>query len=388
LTTLWNHSDSTRTENMQTVYHGCGSISSVRKIAACLKAQKILIVTGKQSFEASGAADALYRSLDSLDVLRFSNFDVNPSLEDTLPGIDLLQQFQPDLVIGIGGGSVIDMGKLITVLSAQPDDDYRSIVEKSSVSDKGVPVIAIPTTAGSGSEATRFAVIYIGGKKFSLAHPFVLPDYVIIDPQLTYKMSPYQAAASGMDALCQAVESYWSVNSTKQSRRFASDAIRIILPSIEDAVSGSSKQARMEMSRGAYYAGKAIDITMTTAPHALSYTLTSRYSIPHGHAVALILGKFFIINDLNSDALTDRRGKQFFLERLEALYAMFGCRNASSCAELWYQRMKNIGLETDFARLGITEQKDYKAIINTVNTERLKNHPVQLNRTLLAQIFK
>ncbi len=388
MTTLWNHTDSTRTDNMQTVYHGCGSISSVRQIIACLKAQKIFIVTGKQSFEASGAADALYRSLDSLDVLRFSNFDVNPSLEDTLRGIDLLQQFQPDLVIGIGGGSAIDMGKLITVLSAQPDDDYRSIVEKSSVSDKGVPFIAIPTTAGSGSEATRFAVIYIHGRKFSLAHRFVLPDYAIIDPELTYKVSPCQAAVSGMDALCQAVESYWSVNSTKLSRSFASDAIRIILSSIEDAVPGTSKQARMEMSRGAYYAGKAIDITMTTAPHALSYTLTSRYSIPHGHAVALILGKFFIINDLNSDALIDSRGEQFFSETLKSLYAMFGCRDAYSCAELWYQRMKNIGLETDFIRLGITGQKDYEIILNTVSTERLKNHPVQLTRTILSQIFE
>ncbi len=386
--THWNHSHLTDIDTAQTVYQGCGSISYIKKIVARLKARKVFIVTGKSSFKASGAAVALDQSLNGLDIVRFSDFELNPRLEDVLRGIDLMRQFQPDLVIGVGGGSAIDMGKLITTLSAQPHDDYPTIVEKSVISDKGVPFLAIPTTAGTGSEATRFAVIYIGGTKFSLAHPFVLPDYVIIDPELTYKVSPYQAAVSGMDALCQAVESYWSVNSTKQSRRFASDAIRIILPSIEDAVSGSSKQARMEMSRGAYYAGKAIDITMTTAPHALSYTLTSRYSIPHGHAVALILGKFFIINDLNRDRLIDRRGKQFFLETLETLYEMFGCRDAYSCAELWYQRMKSIGLETDFARLGIVEQKDYESIINTVNTERLKNHPVQLNRTLLAQIFK
>jgi len=360
----------------------------VKKIVARQKAQKIFIITGKNSFEDCGAEAALYHILTGLDILRYSDFDVNPRLEDALCGIDLLHQFQPDLVIGVGGGSVIDMGKLLTVLSAQPHNDYRSIVEKSAVSDRGVPFVAIPTTAGSGSEATRFAVIYIHGKKFSLAHRFVLPEYAIIDPELTYKVRPYQAAVSGMDALCQAVESYWSVNSTKQSRDLASEAVRIILSSIQDAVPGSSKQAREKMAYGAYCAGRAINITKTTAPHALSYTLTSRYSIPHGHAVALILGKFFHINELNSDALIDRRGKQFFLEILESLYAMFDCREALSCTELWFQLMKTIGLETEFDKLGVKGPKDYEIILNTVNTERLKNHPVHLTRTLLSQIFK
>ncbi len=260
--------------------------------------------------------------------------------------------------------------------------------KNTSITCKGTPLVAIPTTSGSGSEATHFAVIYIDGKKFSLAHQFMLPGYTIIDPELTYRTGPYQTAVSGMDALCQAVESYWSVNSTEQSREFASEAVRTILVALEDAVLVNSRKAKQKMAHAAHYAGKAINITKTTAPHALSYTLTSRYSIPHGHAAALMLGKFFLINESHGEALIDRRGAAFFSEILSSVYRMFGCSDARSCTELWYQRMKTIGLETDLKRFGIVEQSDYDEIMDTVNPERLSNHPVHLTRALFGRFFK
>lgn len=372
---------------MQTEYFGVGSIGAVKKIATRLKARKILLVTGKHSFTTSGAESALYRDLAHLKIKRFSDFNINPCLEDGCRGIRLLQSFQPELVIAVGGGSVIDMGKLITILSAQSHEDYLSIVNKSTITQKGIPLVAIPTTAGSGSEATHFCVTYVQDKKSSLAHPFILPDYAIVDPELTFSANQLQTAISGMDGLCQAVESFWSVHSTGLSRDWATKSINHILDSLEDAVLFGSEEAKQKMAYGAHYAGKAINITKTTAPHALSYTLTSRYSIPHGHAVALLLGKFFLINDAYKDALVDHRGEQFFAEICASLYAMFGCKDARSCAESWYRRMETCGLETDLNLLGITNHKDHELILKNLNPERLVNHPIRLTREILAQLF-
>jgi alcohol dehydrogenase class IV len=215
----------------------------------------------------------------------------------------------------------------------------------------------------------------------------MLPDYVILDPELSYATAPYQTAVSGMDALCQGVESYWSVHSTEQSRDYAKTAITTILDSLEDAVQAGSSIARQRMSRGANFSGKAINITKTTAPHALSYGLTSHYEIPHGHAVALMLGRFFLIHEANKDSLMDRRGKQYFSRITEELYEMLGCRDARSCTESWYHRMGTIGLETDFARLGLTGPKDHDLIVKGVNPGRMANHPVHLTRELLTQLF-
>lgn len=374
---------------MQTEYHGPGSLSNLREIIARHNSVKLFLVTGKDSFAESGAESVFddFR-LNGLDIIRFCDFSVNPKLEDALPGIELLTQFQPDMVIAVGGGSVIDMGKLITALSAHPGSNYRSILKNSSITASGPPLVAIPTTAGTGSEATHFAVAYMDQKKHSLAHRSILPDYAIIDPELMYNTSSYQTAVSGMDALCQAVESYWSVHSTVQSREFASQAIKIILASITDAVNKKTIESRQEMARGANLAGKAIDMTKTTAPHAMSYALTTHYSIPHGHAVALILGKFFIINEANCDALSDKRGKLHFSGILKELYALFDCRDGYDCADKWYHCMKAIGLEADISTFGVKDEKDYNLIIESVNPERLENHPVRLNRALLSQVFR
>ncbi len=375
-------------DTSQTLYHGCGSISAIANIANLCKARRVLVVTGKHSFENSGAAAAIDRHLNTLDIVRFSDFEVNPRLEDALRGIALTRRHRPDLVIAVGGGSVIDMGKVITVLSAQPGDDHQTTVKNSSITRKGAPLVAVPTTSGSGSEATHFAAIYLHGKKCSLAHQCMLPDYTVIDPELTYRTGPYQTAVSGMDALCQAVESFWSVDSTEQSRAFSREALSTILPALEDAVLVNSQKAKRKMAHAAHYAGKAINIAKTTAPHALSYPLTSRYSIPHGHAAALMLGRFFLINEAKAAALIDRRGAAFFSQILGTLYRMLGCSDALSCTESWYQRMRTIGLETDIKRLGIADQRDYDEILDSVNQERLSNHPLHLTRSLLEQVLK
>lgn len=366
---------------MQITHSGPGSIKQIRQIMEKHHAKRILAVTGKTSFTKSGASRALHQYLEGREIIRFSDFEVNPRLEDALAGIKLLEQTTPDMIIAIGGGSAMDMGKLIATLSAQPHGDFNQIIKTCDVTRKGLPLVAIPTTAGTGSEATHFAVVYVQGEKYSLANPTILPDYAIVDANLTANSSPYQAAASGMDALCQAVESYWSVNATKKSKSYAGQAIQMILPAIRDAVWKKNEEAQQAMALGANIAGKAINITKTTAPHALSYPITTHYGLPHGHAVALVLGKFFIINDAGTRAPRDVRGSAYIENTFKTLYRLLECNNAFSCAKKWYQLMEDIGLSADMSELGVVSKKDFELILNNVNMERLGNHPIYFKKT-------
>jgi alcohol dehydrogenase class IV len=174
---------------MQKEFIGKNSLDNIRPIISEIGAKKILLVTGKDSYKQSGSEDRLAPYLDNMITRRFFDFEVNPNIKDVQAGIDIILSFKPDLVIAIGGGSVIDMAKLINIFSAHvnKEREIREFVNKSSsVKRKGLPLIAIPTTSGTGSEATHFAVVYIKNKKYSFAHKYVLPNFAIIDPSLSY----------------------------------------------------------------------------------------------------------------------------------------------------------------------------------------------------------
>ena len=157
-------------------------------------------------------------------------------------------------------------------------------------------MIAIPTTAGTGSEATHFAVVYVDGEKYSLAHPYLVPAYAVIDPLLTYSLPAGVTAASGLDAFCQAIESIWAVGATDVSHTFATEAARLAVQHLRAAVQNPTDTARAGMCRAAHLSGKAINISKTTAPHALSYVLTAEYGLAHGVAVALTLAPMLQYN--------------------------------------------------------------------------------------------
>ena len=149
------------------------------------------------------------------------------------------------------------------------------------------PVFAFPTTAGSGAEATHFAVAYKDRVKKSIGHLRVRPARVALVPEFTYSLSPYQTACTGFDAVSQAIESLWAKGATDESRAFARRAIEC-LGRLDKAVADPDPATREAMQLGAYWSGRAIDISKTTAAHALSYLLTARHGVPHGHAVAMV----------------------------------------------------------------------------------------------------
>ena len=233
--------------------------------------------------------------LSGYNVRRYSNFSSNITIEDLNKGIEITKYFLPDIIIAIGGGSVIDMAKQINIFAKH--DNFSNIIinDQSKLGEKLCPLIAIPTTTGTGSEETHFAVIYVDKKKYSVASKEMIPEFKIIDSSLSHSMPAKLQATCGFDALSQSVESYWSIKSSDKSRRYSLEAIKLIINNFKKSINGDLDSKR-NMAKAANFSGKAINISKTTAAHAISYPLTIHYNIPHGHAVALTLGYFFEIN--------------------------------------------------------------------------------------------
>ena len=328
---------------------------------------------------------------DSITVERFYDFEVNPKIEDVYDGVRMALKMKPDLIVAIGGGTVLDMAKLINILSSQKDYSFINIIENSSLINKqGLsPLVAIPTTSGTGSEATHFAVVYVDKNKYSLAHKFMLPDYVIVDSSLSNKMPKNLAASAAIDALSQSIESYWSVGSTNESQQYARQSIEIILASIEKAVIEKDADAKDLMSLAANLSGKAINISKTTAAHAISYPISTYFNVPHGHAVGLSLGCFFEINsNFELHGINDSRGSSYIANTMQQLLKLFGASSPLDCKLAWYKIMNNIGLETNMSKLGICSSDDVDLILNNVNLERLNNNPVVVSEETLKNTLK
>ena len=337
---------------------------------------RIFLVTGKNSFEASGAREHILPLTSDKVVHRFSDFDVNPKLEDITRGVREITAFNPDLVIAVGGGSVMDIAKLISLI---PEKSIEPVIRgKQAVPQKTIPVVAIPTTAGSGSEATHFAVAYIDDTKYSVADKQLIPDFVILDARLTTSMTSYLTAVSGMDALSQAIESYWAVGATDESSDFAQQAIRKILSVFPDVVHQPTLNTRKTMLEGAHLAGKAINISKTTGAHALSYKMTTLYGIPHGHAVGLSLPYFFELNfEKNKNSVLENK-----------LCTILGCKNALEAKNMLLKIMDQAGLKTQLTQLGASKSEDILIIAESVNTERLKNNPIEVSTGDLERIVR
>jgi alcohol dehydrogenase len=372
----------------QKEFIGLGCINNVKDIIKETRAKKIFLVTGKQSYIDCNAKSQIDKILSDIYTEKFNQFEVNLKLNDIYTGIALINNTKFDLIIAIGGGSVIDMAKTINIIAAQKDSDLiKYINDNTLITGRGLPLVAIPTTAGTGSEATHFSVVYVNNVKHSLAHYSMLPNYAVIDAELSCNIPLHIAAASGMDALSQAIESYWAVKSTEESKKFASEAIISILEVLQNAVAGD-KQARVVMSKAAYLSGKAINITTTTAPHAMSYPITTYFGLQHGHAVALTLGYFFEINyNFKNSDVVDCRGPSYIKNTMEQLYAMFGVKSALECRNKWYRLMDAIGLESSIKKVIISSKYGIDKIVNNINLKRLRNNPVHVSRKTLEDIL-
>ena len=311
-------------------------------------------------------------------IVRFSDFKPNPLYSSVAEGVERFHAESCEAIMAVGGGSAMDVAKCIKLFSNM--DRSKNYLQQAIVPNS-IPFLAMPTTAGTGSEATRYAVIYFEGKKQSVTHESCIPTVVLMDSGALRTLPDYQKKATMLDALCHAIESYWSVNSTEESKAYSREAIKQIMSSMKGYL-GNTDEGNAGMLLAANTAGKAINITQTTAGHAMCYQITSLFGCAHGHAAALCVRKLFPWMIENLDLCIDPRGKEYLSATLNEIAEAMGCKVPASASSQFEQLIVDLGLTIPTA----TEEQ-FALLKTSVNPVRLKNHPIALNEEAIDQLY-
>lgn len=289
------------------------------------------------------------------NIVFFDGFTPNPDYEQVMEGIRLFEREKCDFIVSIGGGSAIDVAKCINILK---HNDLIDVLNAPRAEH-----LTIPTTAGTGSESTKFATLYKNGDKHSIESERILPEYVILDPEQLATLPMYHKKSTLLDALCQAIESLWAKGRTAESYSYAIGAIHSIMKDAENYLADDTESA-MRILQAANLAGKAINIGKTTAAHAMSYKLSVRFGLAHGHAVALCLP--YVWKHLMSFDCPQPE---------KEMYSSF--MNLFAKLEMLY----------DFEFSGDLSHPLIKILVESVNIQRLGNHPIPLSENVLADMY-
>lgn len=331
------------------------------------KIHKVLLVC-------DGAFDYLqtkneYMALDTPYAI-FNEFTPNPLYEDVVKGVKLFREEECDAVLAIGGGSTIDVAKCIKLYSSMND---TKVYLEQEYKENDVTLIAIPTTSGTGSESTRYAVIYYEGKKQSVTHDSIIPKYAILDYRNLVTLPLYQKKCTMLDALCQSIESWWSVNATNASKVYSVRALTMIVSNMK-AYLANEVEGNANMLIAANYAGQAISITQTTAAHAMSYKLTSLYGVPHGRAVFMCLPHIW----------SYMYEKQVLPDVFAEIARVLGYETVNEAIEFLLKIDSEL-FKDNKVRMDIN---DLELLTVSVNPTRLKNNPLALSENEISNLYK
>ncbi|MEX1091594.1 MAG: iron-containing alcohol dehydrogenase [Acidimicrobiia bacterium] len=370
---------------MNEVFLGANDLEAIKKRFSELP-EPVLVVTGDASYELSGAHEQLTEFLRDKRHKRFSVTAPLPGPGAIIDWIGVLGDDPPGSVVGVGGGRVIDCAKLIA-LSATNEGILESA--DATGAKPAVPIVAVPTTAGSGSERTPFAVSYRKGVKYSVEHPSLLPFMAIVIPDFTKSMSQSVTAATGLDALTHSIESCWAVGSTTESRSVSLSALAEIWPTLRRAVEAPSPGVREVMAFASSNAGQAIATARTTAAHALSYSLTSDYGVAHGAAAAVTLGPLLRMNsEVSAENCQDPRGAGHVRSVVRDICEVLGHSNPHNAAEEFQSLLAELPVPSNLSAMGVRFGSDRARLARSVNPERLGNNPRVLGFEDLVSILE
>ncbi len=329
--------------------------------------EKIFIVSSKSFVE------KITNDLSEYDITIFSEYSPNPKYEEIKKGLNLFKKKNYKKIISLGGGSTIDVAKCIKIFSNMNSE--LDFLENKYIYNN-IEHIAIPTTAGTGSESTQIAVMYYKNEKVSIDHGSILPNTAILDYSLLKTLPNKEKKSTLLDSLSQAIESYWANKATIESRFYAKNCISLILDNYEKYLKNDESCYR-NILIASNYSGKAINISRTTAPHALSYKLTTLYNISHGYAVAICLIPCW-------KRLEELSDKDIKLKNiLMSLALILNCKNIKDSI----RKIENIInlFKLPEIKISPTEMEN---MVKCVNFERLKNNPVQFNDECIYEIYK
>ena len=357
------------------IVFGCGSFSGLVGQVRDLRAKKPFVaVDGNLAKLGMGDRIAEMFDREGMKAVLYDRVLPEPPLEQADEGAGLALKGKCDIVIGIGGGSAMDVAKAVAVVAAH-GAEAKDFLGLNRVPGPGLPTIMVPTTAGTGSEVT-FTAVFVRHdlkKKEGMNSMFMYPDLALLDPELTLSLPPQPTAASGMDALCHAIESYTSVIASPASEMFSLRAVGLIAENLRTCVhNGGNLEAREAQMLGSLYAGIGLANAGVGAAHSLSYPLGGKYGISHGVANTLMLPRIMEFNlpgalekfaDVaemmgeNTEGLSVRDAAMLAVEAVDAL-------------------IEDCGIATGLEELGIPEE-DYSEMARVAMTvaRPLENNP-------------
>ena len=350
------------------IWFGPGKLKELSDVLDELGVQKAVVVCGKHF---RPQAEQLQQEEGRLCAV-FSEVEPNPQLSGAVETARLANQHGADTVIGIGGGSSIDTAKFAAAIALGDGDPVEYYHCELPFPKKHLTILAVPTTAGTGSEVTQVSVMSHGMDKRTINNPVFMPRAAIVDPEMSLSVPPRTTMNTGLDALAHALEGYWSVNHQPISDLMAIEAVRTILANLEIAWRGPENlEARSNMAYASLLGGLSFALPKTAACHACSYPLSEDYHLPHGEACAFTLDSFVRIN---ADA------------RLEALCTSVGLAGTCELAEKISSLKALAGLRSRLSDLGEVDLD--KLCRDCAAHPLMNNNPVKLSLEQLRAMFE
>ena len=358
----------------QIIYNG------IEHLSEALEGSKIVLLVTDSSFPFLNIKNEVEGI--TIPYVKFSDFTPNPLYEDVCKGVDIFNAEGCDTILAVGGGSSMDVAKCIKLYCRMSKD---TLYLDQEYKDTGVKLIAIPTTAGTGSESTRYAVIYYDGKKQSVTHDSIIPNVAILEPKVLKTLPLYQKKCTMLDALCQGIESWWSVNSTDESKKLSKEAVETIMKWWREYIFENTDESAKQIMYAANLAGQAICITQTTAPHAFSYKITSMYKLPHGYAVAVCMAEIWKYMLAHPEKCIDPRGQSYLVGVFKEIAAAMGKENPYAARDIFSCMLKEMEIEKPAAA---NRDSDISILTSSVNPIRLKNNPIVLVESVIRDLYQ
>jgi alcohol dehydrogenase class IV len=368
------------------IVNDVSKLSDFKKIISNKKFNKIFLITGKNSYFKS-KADKFFNFPKNKLIKFYFKKSFLPEFDELKIIINELRNFDPDLILAIGGGAVIDYAKIVSIVEdIEISDLKKKLINYQKISKKKLfPLIAIPTTAGAGAEVTSNAVIYINKIKYSVEDKLLIPNYFFLFPKLILNNPIKLKSAAGFDAIAQAVESLISIKSNKSSVSFAKKSLIISSKNYLPFLINPNNDNSTKMLIASNLAGKAINISKTTAPHAVSYPFSTLFGISHGHAVSLTFEKFLLFNYQNINFSSSNFNLK---KRYQIIFNSFNVKNIKElCNKIKFIK-KQANLEDSFNKLNINLDKNLNKILDQINILRLKNNPIPLKQEDIKFVLK
>ena len=367
---MWNYSQPVK------IIFGNGQVEEIKNIMNIEGWENGLIVAAPNFISSGLTAKLIEESKGRLSGV-FADFSPNPDVTEVDACAALIRKNGHGCVVALGGGSAMDLAKAAASSALAGDSIKNYHGTGKALPPEHLPLIALPTTAGTGSEVTCVSVLtdHELGKKVPIVSDNFFPDYAIIDPELTYSMPPYVTACSGMDVLAHAIEGYWSKAHQPICDACAIHAIRLALQYLHRAyLQPNDAEAREKMCEASLIAGLAFTLPKTTSSHACSYPLTNIYGIPHGEACGLTLDHFMRVNAGNDDG------------RLSELAQALGFEDMCELADQIYELKQKMQLRCDMKDFNLSK-KQIDELVQISHHPNMLNNPVTITDDMLYDLY-